>query len=68
MKLQTLVEIPKPNFVITPTHRVAIVGSCFADNIASKMELINSSDKWEELLSIITLWGLSITLYRWCVL
>ncbi len=50
MKLQTLVEIPKPNFVITPTHRVAIVGSCFADNIASKMELINSSDKWEELL------------------
>ncbi len=37
MKLQTPIEIPQPLRLIGLKHRVAFIGSCFAENIGSRM-------------------------------
>lgn len=41
LKLQTVVETPQPPFAIGCGDRVAVVGSCFAENIGSRLSLLN---------------------------
>ena len=36
MKLQTIVDIPRPPFLIEPLERMLFVGSCFADSIGQR--------------------------------
>ncbi len=48
LKLQTSVTIPTPPFQIARDSRVLIVGSCFAENIGSRLELISMVEEWGE--------------------
>ena len=36
MQLQTFIDIPKPDFQISHTDRVMLIGSCFADEVGAK--------------------------------
>ena len=38
MKFSTVVDIPKPEFMIEPAQRMLFVGSCFADNIGKRFK------------------------------
>ena len=36
MEFRTIVDIPKPRFLIEPLERMLFVGSCFADSIGQR--------------------------------
>lgn len=38
MKLQTVIEIEKPDFKLDYTTRIMLIGSCFVENIGQKLD------------------------------
>lgn len=50
LKLQTIVDIPTPPFTISEGDSVAVVGSCFAENIGSRLSLLNEEGEAERVV------------------